>query len=54
MIEEKGKELILLIDCTARWNSLLTMTERFIFLQKPINKALIDISSAERINPMEL
>ena len=53
VVEEKGKELILLIDCKTRWNSLLAMIERFIYLQKPINKALVDISSTERLDAVE-
>lgn len=42
---EKGKELTLLLDCKKRWNSLLTMLERFLFLKTCIQKALIDLKS---------
>ena len=52
--EEKGRELSLLLDCKTRWNSLIAMIERFIFLKKPVSKALIDISSAERIDLIDL
>lgn len=41
---EHGKELSLLLDCKTRWNSLLTMLERFVLLKSSIQKALIDLS----------
>ena len=52
--EEKGRELSLLLDRKTRWNSLIAMIERFILLKKPVSKALIDISSAERIDLIDL
>ena len=47
--EENGKELTLLLVCKTRWNSLLAMIHRFIYLKKPINKALIDIHIQRRL-----
>lgn len=41
---EHGKELSLLLDCKTRWNSLLTMLERFYLLKACIQKALIDLN----------
>lgn len=41
---EHGKELSLLLDCKTRWNSLLTMLERFYLLKICIQKALIDLN----------
>ncbi|GBP65678.1 hypothetical protein EVAR_98391_1 [Eumeta japonica] len=41
---EHGKELSLLLDCKTRWNSLLTMLERFYLLKSCIQKALIDLN----------
>ena len=52
--EEKGRELSSLLDCKTLWNSLIAMIERFILLKKPVSKALIDISSTERINSVDL
>lgn len=43
--EEKGKELSLILDCRTRWNSLLSMLERFYDLKVCIDKALIDVGS---------
>lgn len=42
---EFGKELSLQLDSKTRWNSLLSMLERFYHLRHCIQKALIDISS---------
>lgn len=44
VITEKGKELSLLLDVKTRWNSLLTMIERFVELKTCIKKALIDFN----------
>lgn len=43
--EDKGKELSLILDCHTRWNSLLSMLERFYNLKVCIDKALIDVGS---------
>ena len=48
-----GKELKLIIDCKTRWNSLLTMIERFLDLKKPLSKALIGISGSTNIEDYE-
>lgn len=39
-----GKELSLLLDYKTRWNSLLTMLERFVLLKSNIQKAVIDLN----------
>ena len=44
VVQEHGKELVLLLDSKTRWNSLLAMLERFNLLKNSIRKALIDIS----------
>lgn len=41
---EHGKELLLLLDCRTKWNSLLTMLERFVLLKSSIQKVLIDLN----------
>lgn len=46
---EHGKELSLLLDCKTRWNSLLTMLERFNLLKTSIQKALIDLNHPIRL-----
>ena len=43
VVEEKGKEMMLIIDCKTRWNSLHSMLERFVELKSAVHKALIDI-----------
>lgn len=53
VLETFGKEKMLLLDCKTRWNSLLTMLERFYELRKEIKLALLqldiqfDLSDAE-------
>lgn len=51
--EEKGKELQLILDCRTRWNSLLSMVERFYDLKVCIEKALIDIKSEVKFTDHE-
>ena len=46
---EHNKEFTLLLDTKTRWNSLLTMLERFIFLKTSIEKALIDLKHLIRL-----
>ena len=41
--EEHGKEMILILDCKTRWNSLFAMLERFMMLKGAVHKAMIDI-----------
>ncbi|KAI8130534.1 hypothetical protein CVS40_0250 [Lucilia cuprina] len=43
--EMKGKELKLMLDCQTRWNTLFDMCQRFMELEIPIKKALIDLKS---------
>ena len=41
--EERGQELMLVLDCKTRWNSLYDMLDRFDTLKAAVHKALIDI-----------
>lgn len=43
--EEFGKELSLVLDSRTRWNSLVSMIERFLKLKNCIKKSLIDLKS---------
>ena len=43
--EEFGKELSLVLDSKTRWNSLVSMIERFAKLKNCIKKSLIDLKS---------
>ena len=40
ILENFGREKMLLLDCKTRWNSLLTMLEKFDELKKEIKKWL--------------
>lgn len=51
--EDTGKELSLILDCRTRWNSLLSMMERFYKLKVRIDKALIDIGSDIKFSDLE-
>lgn len=53
VIDEKGKDLSLLLDCKTRWNSLYTMLDRFMFLKSCVQKALIDLESPITIDENE-
>ena len=46
---EFDEELKLILDCKVRWNSLLTMIERFLKLKNGISKALRVIASTENV-----
>ena len=48
--EEKGSKLSLILDCKTRWNSLLSMLERFLALKTCIQKALIDLNHPVFLN----
>ena len=39
-MENFGREKMFLLDCKTRWNSLLTMLERFYQLKKEIKMAM--------------
>ena len=52
-IQEHGKELQLQKDCKTRWNSLLSMLERFYLLKNCIEKALIDLKSNVKFSKEE-
>ena len=43
ILENLGREKMLLLDCKTRWNSLLTMLERFYEIKKEIKRALIQL-----------
>jgi len=43
---EHDTELSVILDCKTRWSSLFSMLERFLKLQGPIRKALIDLKSS--------
>ncbi|XP_073715766.1 uncharacterized protein [Misgurnus anguillicaudatus] len=43
---DNGKELVLILDCRTRWNSLADMLDRYIVLHRPVTKTLIDINPA--------
>ncbi|CAF4947379.1 unnamed protein product [Pieris macdunnoughi] len=51
--EHTGKELSLILDCRTRWNSLLSMMERFYKLKECIDKALIDVESEIKFSDIE-
>lgn len=51
--EHTGKELSLILDCRTRWNSLLSMMERFYKLKVCIDKALIDVESEIKFSDIE-
>ena len=48
--EDKGSELLLILDCKTRWNSLLSMLESFLALKTCIQKALIDLNHPVSLN----
>lgn len=41
---EFGQELVLILDSKTRWNSMLTMIQRFIKVKKAVFKSLVDFS----------
>ena len=43
ILENFGREKMLLLDCKTRWNSLLTMLERFYELKKEIEMAMVQL-----------
>ncbi|CAL9683679.1 unnamed protein product [Knipowitschia caucasica] len=43
---DHGKELVLILNCRTRWNSLADMLDRYIALHKAVSKTLIDINPA--------
>ena len=47
---ELGKELMLILDCKTRWNSLLQMLRRFLKLKGCVAKALVDLQM-EKLMP---
>lgn len=50
---EHGTELSLTLDCKTRWSSMFTMLERFLKLQGPIRKSLIDLKSTIVFSELE-
>ena len=53
VVLENKKELALLRDFKTRWNSMLSMIERFLLLRRAISKALVDLSGEMNINEAE-
>lgn len=53
VVNEHGKELALTLDTKVRWNSLLSMLERFIQVKTALAKALIDLNSQLCISGIE-
>ena len=43
ILENFGREKLLLLGCKTRWNSLLTMLERFYELKKEIKMAVVQL-----------
>ena len=43
ILENFGREKMLLLDCKTRWNSLLTMLDRFYELKKEIKMAMVQL-----------
>ena len=60
ILENFGREKMLLLDCKTRWNNLLAMLERFYELQKEIKMAMVqldanfDVSEKERRNKRDV
>ena len=52
--DEFGKEMQLILDVKTRWNSLLSMLERFFLVQNCIKKSLIDLNSKISFSDTEL
>lgn len=50
VVAEFGGELVLLLDVRTRWNSMLTMIDRFLKLKNAIKKALIDLDMSQKWN----
>jgi hypothetical protein len=50
---EHGTPLSLMLDCKTRWSSMFAMLERFLTLQGPIRKALIDLKSTIVLSELE-
>ena len=47
--EHLGINLNLILDCKTRWNSLISMIDRFLTVRKPLCKAMIDINTSTEI-----
>ena len=43
ILENLGREKMLLLDCKTRWNSLLVMLERFYELKKEIKMVMVQL-----------
>lgn len=48
--EQHMVEYSLLLDCKTRWNSIITMVERFLKIVESVRKALIDLGSVALLN----
>ena len=54
ILENFGREKMLLLDCKTRWNSLLTMLEKFYELKKEIKLALVQLDVSFDLNDKEM
>ena len=49
LAESNEKELVLILDCQTRWNSLVLMCERVLKVKDALKKVLIDLGTADQI-----
>ena len=54
ILENLGREKMLLLDCKTRWNSLLAMLERFYELQKEIKMAVVQLDANFDVSEKEI
>ena len=54
ILENFGREKMLLLDCKTRWNSLLAMLERFYELQKEIKMAMVQLDANFDVSEKEI
>jgi hypothetical protein len=45
--EETDRPLTLIRDCVTRWSSMFKMVERFLKLEKSINKSLLELGQPQ-------
>lgn len=45
--EEFGKSLNLILDCKTRWSSTLNMVQRFVKIEKSLNKSLLELGQPQ-------
>ena len=54
ILENFGKEKMLLLDCKTRWNSLMAMLERFYELQKESKMAMVQLDANFNVSEKEI